>query len=162
MKKEYTLAFIGGLFLLAYVLEAVVNPLQEVFPTPYHFLNPTFLARFPFTTAIIAIRSLAIFLSPLWIFSFIDRQHLPKGITLLILAGLMQLYAIQDVATRAQVVPLEWALSLAVAGAALLIPSVWYFLRGGASSVHQKVSGKPKPSNSSPDEDPPVPDWLKE
>jgi hypothetical protein len=162
MKKEYTLAFIGGLFLLAYVLEAVVNPLQQAFPTPYHFLNPTFLASYPFTTAIIAIRSIAIFLTPLWLFSFVQHQHLPKGIILLILAGLMQLYAIQDVATKAGVVPLEWALSLAVAGAALLIPSVWYFLRSGASTVHQKVSGKPRSSTTSPDNDPPVPDWLKE
>jgi len=38
--KEYVLAIIGGLFLLAYVLESVTSPLAVDLATPYEFLKP--------------------------------------------------------------------------------------------------------------------------
>jgi hypothetical protein len=141
MKKEYVMVAIIGLFLLSYVLEAAVNPLNLPLSTPYEFINPRYLTLYPFTATTIVIRGLGIFLTPLLLFSFIEGRSSLKGLILLILIGLMQLYALQDVATRAQVVPLEWSLSLSLAGAALAIPMIWYFVRGIFSSLHRQLGG---------------------
>jgi|SRR3989344_776949 len=145
MKKEYIFIFIAGLFLLAYVLEAVVNPLNLNLATPYDYLKPALLARYPFTTAIIIIRAVALFLAPVWLFSLLSGHHSAKGVTLLVVAGLAQLYAIQEVATRAQVIPLEWSLSLSLAGLALLLPAALQILLGLAHKTKEKLSRKKAP-----------------
>lgn len=151
MKKEYAFVFIAGLFLLAYVLEAVVNPLALNLATPYDYLSPALLARYPFTTAIILIRALALFLAPVWLFSFLSGNHTLKGVVLLLVAGLAQLYAIQEIATGAQLIPLEWSLSLSLAGVALLLPSVLQFLISLAKKTKQKLTPATKASETPTD-----------
>ena len=161
MKKEYTLALIGGLFLLSYVLEAVINPLTLNLATPYDYLQPQYLTRYPFTSAIIFIRALAIFLTPVFLISFLPQAWFAKGVGLLILAGLLQLYSLQTVLNQTAVVPLEWALSLAIAGMALLLPTTYYLLRGFFTSMHQSLvkSVSPPPPTSPTN---PSPGWLSE
>lgn len=141
MKKETVLVVIIGLFLLSYVLDAVVNPLQIPLATPFQFLNPKLLALYPFTATSIVIKGIGIFLTPLLFLSFAEGHYTIKGVVLLILVGLMELYALQDIATKAQVVPLEWSLSLSLAGIALLVPMVIYFIRGAMHSLHQQLGG---------------------
>src|SRR3972149_3100152 len=145
MKKESLFIFIAGIFLLAYVLEAVVNPLNLNLATPYDYLSPALLAKYPFTTAIILIRALALFLAPVWFFSLLSGYHSAKGVTLLVIAGLAQLYAIQEIATKAQVIPLEWSLSLSLAGLALLLPAALQILLGLAHKTHEKLTRKKEP-----------------
>jgi len=140
LPKEYTLVIIIGLFLLAYLLDVLVDPLQLDLITPYYYLNPQYLVRYPFTTASIFIKSLALFLSPIWLLSFFKQHFYAKGGALLILASLMQLYAIQEVATNTQIIPLEWSLSLSIGGAVLLIPSIFFIFRGFISATKQKLN----------------------
>ena len=147
--KEYQLLIIGGLFLLAYVLEALVNPLAIKLATPYSFLSPSNLLKYPFTTAVIAIKSVALFWTPLLLLSFIQKAYAAKGSILLVLAGLLQLYSLQEIATGAQVIPLEWSLAFSVAGLLLLIPTLIFFLRHGVSGVQNKVHGIPSNPNQS-------------
>jgi hypothetical protein len=141
MKKEYWLVFIGGMFLLAYVLDAVVNPLDLDLATPYHFLTPKNITTYPFTTASVVVKALGMFLIPLWLFSFFEHNYSLKGGLLLVLIALMQLYSLQEIATGTQIVPLEWALSISMAGLALFIPMTIYILRGLLYSAHQKLAG---------------------
>lgn len=141
--KEYQLLIIGGLFLLAYVLEALVNPLAIKLATPYSFLAPANLLKYPFTTAVIAIKSIALFWTPLLLLSFINGAFAAKGSILLVLAGLLQLYSLQEIATGAQVIPLEWSLSFSVAGLLLLLPTVIYFLKHSVSGVQKKFPATP-------------------
>jgi len=84
--------------------------------------------------------SVAAFLTPPLIFSLFAGHNTPKGAALLIIIALMQLYALQDIATKAHVVPLEWALSISLAGIALTIPMIYYFIRGGLDSIYGKLS----------------------
>jgi len=140
MKKEYSLLFIIGLFILAYVLDAVVEPLVRNLATPYHFLSPSYFSQFPFTTASVVIKAIGIFMTPLWLFGFFEGHHLGKGASLLVLSGLMQLYAVQEVATDAGLIPLEWAISFALAGIISLIPAILLLIRGIFSSMHQSLS----------------------
>jgi|GEM_PF-2075537 len=153
MKKEYSLIFIVGLFILAYVLDAVVNPLTVDLATPYSYLNPEYFTKFPFTTASIVIKSLGLFLIPVWLFGFFEGHHMGKGAVALVLAGLMQLYALQEVATGAKLVPLEWSLSLSIAGAALLIPSVLYLIRGSFSSMGKSLTSEGYDENDHEEEE---------
>lgn len=150
MKKEYWLVFAVGLFLLAYVLDAVVDPLGGDLATPYQFLIPSNFSKYPFTMASIVIKSLGVFIIPLLLFSFFENHESAKGALLLVLIALLQLYAIQEVATGAGLVPVEWAISLAVGGIALFIPMVIYFLRGMVFSAHKKLAG-PAPTSKAPD-----------
>jgi hypothetical protein len=143
--KEYELLIIGGLFLLAYILEAVTNPINLPLATPYEFLTGGYMATYPFTSAIIFIRSLALFMSPLWLLSFFGKAHYTKGGSLLVLAGLMQLYAIQEIAANTQVVPLEWALSLSLGGIALLLPAGIFLFKGMINALNQKTLEAPDP-----------------
>lgn len=147
MKKEHTLVFVLGLFLLAYVLDAVVKPLRLDLSTPYHFFQTKYVSQYPFTTASIIIKAIGLFIAPLWLFSFMEEQYLLKGIILLVLASLMQLYALQEIVTGDQIVPIEWSLSISISGAALLIPTALFLIQGVFSSMHQKLAGEDQHDN---------------
>src|SRR3990167_4015036 len=154
--KEYVLAIIGGLFLLAYVLQSGVKPLNLNLVSPYQFLSVGYFKLYPFTGAIIIIRSLALFISPLWILSWFGPIHTTKAVTLLISSGLMQLYALQQVAgAGAPTVSMEWSLSFTIAGLLLLMPTVWFFLKGMSSgiagTVNQKLTAAPDPFDDDED-----------
>lgn len=140
MKKEYVLIFIVGLFLLAYVLDTVVEPLEAVLASPYAYISSDVFSQYPFTGASIVIKAVGIFLTPLFLLSFMEKQYTAKGLILLIVAGLTQLYGIQELTTGAKLLPIEWTVSLALGGAILLIPMVFYFIRGTFSSVSKGIA----------------------
>ncbi len=116
--------------ILAYVLDAVVNPLALRLPTPYHYFTPTIISQYPFTTVSIVLKALAVVILPLITFSSLGLKKMAQAATLLVISALLQLYALQDVATRAFVVPLEWSLAFTLAGVILLLPTLLYFLTG--------------------------------
>lgn len=150
MPKEYVLVLIIGLFLLAYLLEAVVDPLALPLATPYEFLQNGAPARFPFTSAVILVRSLAVIITPLWLLSFLERAWQFKAIALLIVGTLLQLYSVQAVATPTVGIPLEWAISFAYGGLTLFLPMLFFFAKG---AVGNKPSAKPSDIGSLTDED---------
>ncbi len=139
LAKEYQLLVIIGLFIFAYVLEALANPLSISLSTPYSYLAPAYFLKYPFTSAIILIKSIAICWTPLLLLSFIHKAYAAKGSILLVVAGLLQLYTLQEVATGAQVMPLEWSLALALGGILLILPMLIYFIRHTLSSVKDKT-----------------------
>lgn len=139
MKKEYLLAAIFGMFLLSYLLDAIVDVPTYNLSQPYEYITSQYYRQYPLTTASVAIRSLAVFLTPVLLLGFISKAYTGKGLFFLIAGILMNLYAVQVLATDSLVVPVEWALSLAFGGAALLIPAALLFLRGSASSFHQSI-----------------------
>ncbi len=147
--KEYILLTIGGLYLLAYLLEAAVDPLQVELATPYAFFAGEQFGRFPFSTATIVIRGIAVFMTPLFFLSFIKNAHLGKAGTTLILSALIQLYALQEVASGTTLVPLEWSLSLALAGLGLLASSILYLISALFSSAKNQLLSSPDRNPSS-------------
>ena len=130
MKGEYWLATVVGLVILAYVLDSVVNPLTLSFPTPYHFFTIDLFKTYPFTSVSIFIKAVALFITPIIALSLFGGNKLLKGIILLILSGLFQLYALQDVASGAHTIPLEWAIAITLSGMALLLLSVIFVIIG--------------------------------
>jgi hypothetical protein len=122
----------------------LVNPLSLNLATPFEYLNPEYLGKYPLTTASIVIRAIAIFLTPPLILSAFEGGYIAKGAALLILIPLMLLFALQDIVTNTHIVSLEWALSISLAAVALLLPMVWYFIQGAVHSVHRSLGGAPE------------------
>ena len=139
MKREHILFFSVGLFILAYVLDAVVNPLSITLATPYHFFTADIFSQYAFTTTSIIIKAIALLSSIIIFLSYTELNRFVKSIILLGLSGLMQLYALQDVATSSQILPLEWSLSFALAGLLLIIPMVIYFLLGIFGGARKRI-----------------------
>lgn len=138
--KEQVFITIIGLFLLSYLLEAIVDPLNINLATPYAFLSPLYFTKYPFTTATIAIRGLSLFLAPVFILSFFSRGYFAKVGVLLVVGALAQLYSLQEVASGTTLIPLEWSLSLSVAGMALILPILIYIIKGLFLSAKDKFA----------------------
>ena len=157
MKKEYILTLIVGLFMLSYLLDAINDPLPLNLAHPYQYLQANIIGVYPFSTASIMIRAVAMFLTPLLFLSLIEKAHAAKALTLLIVSVLAQLYAVQGVATDSRLIPFEWAISLAFAGAALLLPMLIHTLQALFFSA---TKGIQKTVNSEALGG--TPDWLEE
>lgn len=143
MPKEYVLVLIIGLFLFAYLLEAVVDPLNLPLSTPYQFASAGYPNQYPFTTAVIAIRSLAVLMSPLWLLSFIPGAYQLKAVITLIVSVLIQLYGVQGLSASSAPIPQEWAISFAFGGAALILFVLFFFAKG-AVTPHSNHTKQPK------------------
>lgn len=129
--------------ILAYVLDAVVNPLSLRLATPYHYFTPTIISQYPFTTVSIVLKALAVIILPLITLASLGVRKMAAAGILLVISGLLQLYALQDVASRSYVVPLEWSLAFTLAGVFLLLPTLLYFLAG--------LVPTPRPSSPPPE-----------
>jgi hypothetical protein len=138
--QEYFLLIIIGLFVFAYLLDLVVEPLQLRLTSPYEYFQPQNLSQYPFSSVSIFIKALAVFLTPLWVMAFFSSKGMAKPSILLVLSALLQLYAIQDVVSRSEVVPLEWALSFSLAGLMLLPFVVLFFIRSMIISAHANLT----------------------
>lgn len=144
MKKEYTAVVAISLFLFAYVLEALAGRVSfPAFSSPFAFLNPAVLSKYPFTATAVAARTIAIVTSVVLVLSFAQiKKHL-KAVITFVLGVLLELYAIQQLATGMRTTPLEWTLSLAYAGV-LFAPIVIFFLIAGAFEAAHKALTKDK------------------
>lgn len=138
--KEYSLLIIVGLFVLAYILDLVVEPLTITLKSPYAFFTSDLISIYPFSTASIFIKTLALFLAPQWLLSFSSSKGFAKPAILLVWAGLTQLYAVQEVMTNTKMIPLEWSLSLAGSGFALFFPTAFLFLKAVLYTMHRNLS----------------------
>lgn len=130
MKQEYWLATIVGLIVFAYILDALISPFTLDLPTPYHYFALENFMLFPFTYTSIVVKAIAVYISIPLLLSFSGAKKTLKGIIMFAVAGLLQLYALQAVASNTYVVPLEWALALSLAGIALMLTSFLYILIG--------------------------------
>ncbi len=146
MKKEHTLVAIAGFLLLAYLLDAVVDPLTLRLATPYQYFNPQTLSTYPFTTTSILMKAISVFLIPLWFFSLFPAASITKALIFLVLSALLQLYAVQDIATGHFIVPLEWSLAFTLSGLALLIPALLYFIHSLLKGVGNNIQEQLEPT----------------
>lgn len=130
LSKEYVLLIIVGLFILSYILDSVTNPLKLNLATPYSYLLAENMGRYPFSSISIVVKGVALYLSPVWLLSFINGHYLGKASFLLVFGSMLQLYALQDVMTKSLLLPLEWSLGLSLAGLVLLIQAAFFFIQG--------------------------------
>jgi hypothetical protein len=137
--KETTFLIIIGLFLLSYLLEAVVDPLNIRLATPYAYFSPANFLKYPFTTATVIIRSISIFMTPIFLLSFIPKSYYAKLGIVIVVSALSQLYSLQGVASDTTLMPMEWSLSLTLAGLLLALPAIIYITKGLILSAKAKI-----------------------
>lgn len=148
MKKEHWVVFAAGLFILSYVLDLAVEPLSKTLAlkmnllTPYRYFAPNIMTQYPFTTASIFVKGLGIMIIVTLFLSFMEKQYIVKSLITLVLLGLMQLYSLQDLASRSHVISYEWDLGLTLGGLFLIIPLIYYLFRGLLSGVYSSVGGE--------------------
>jgi hypothetical protein len=140
MEKEHWVVFAAGLFILSYVLDAVVEPLKTALESPltspYQYFNPEIMGQYPFTTASIFIKALGLLIVVSILLSFMERKYIVKSVITIVLLALMQLYAVQDVISRSEMVTLEWDLGIALGGIFLVFLLVFYFFKGIFQSLY--------------------------
>lgn len=141
MKKEYLIVTIFGLFVLAYVLDYFAGPLN--LPVKNPFVVAHLVSKYPFTAVGIAARAIAIMLTTTLIIS-LAGSGMVKAITGFFVAGLFELYAIQQLATAAKVTTTQWTLSFAYGGLLMIIPIVYFLITGLLTSLHSKLSSEEK------------------
>jgi hypothetical protein len=142
IQKEHVFVILAGLFLLSYLLENIVTPLHINLTTPYSYLNPAVFSKYPFTTVVVIIRALSLFMVPLFLHSFLPGRHFAKVGFLLIIGSLAQLYSLQQLISGTTLIPLEWAISLSIAGALLIIPTVLEALQGFFHLAKAKIGDR--------------------
>jgi hypothetical protein len=130
------------LFVFAYLLDLAVEPLVLKLASPYQYFQPQILQQYPFSTVSIFIKAFAVLFSPLWLLSFFDiaNNSFFKPSALLVLSALLQLYAIQEVASQTGLVSMEWALSFTLAGLFLILPTILFFIRSLVVSLHRNLT----------------------
>lgn len=155
MKKEYLAIFAAALFILGYVLDILAGSLSVTLKNPFDFLKPTYLNTYPFTTVSIAMKSVALFTGILLTLTFIEKKYLAKGVFLLFLAAMMELYSIQQIATHGNLIPLVWSIALAFTGVFLILPSVIFLILGLVKIAQKNISSNPydKVTREEPEED---------
>lgn len=148
MIKEYLLITIVGLFLASYVLNYFAGPVTISLKNPLQFLTTAALSKYPFTAVEIGLRTIALFLSLVLLLSLIEKKYFLKAAISLVLGALGILYAIQQIATFSRVTPIQWTLSFAYTGFALLPLIGYYLIRGLIEGVYGGLT-KDKPSPDS-------------
>jgi len=145
MPKEYWVAAGIALLVLSSVLDSFAGPVSLIVGrNPFAFLSAASLGTYPLTAVAIGVRAVGVFILAVTTISAIDKQYFLKAVGVLILGVLVELYAVQQLATGAQTTPLNWTLAFAYAGA-LLLPAIFYYLlRGAFSGVSSQVSGEPE------------------
>lgn len=137
--KEQIFVVIIGLFLLSYLLEAIVDPLNVHLATPYSYFSAAYFLKYPFTTATVIIRSLSLLLTPIFLLSFISNAYFAKLGIIIVISALAQLYSLQGVASNTTLMPLEWSLSLTLAGVCLIFPAIIYIIKGIVMGAKSKL-----------------------
>lgn len=151
MKKEYILVAVIGMVILSLALDNLGGTLRPTVQNPFEYLNKETLTTYPLTSASIILKTLAIFLGTLFIFSLIEKKYTAKGLFLFLIAAVLELYSIQQFATQTFLAPMEWSMSFAWSGAVLLLPAAIFIILGFTQKVHQKISQSVDPSSQTED-----------
>jgi hypothetical protein len=138
-KKENLFIFTAGLLILAYVLDYFAGPVHFTVKNHIAFLAPSFISKFPLTAVAVGIRTFGILLGVILLVSLIQNKFFAKAIGLFCLGALVELYTIQQLATGSRMTPTQWTLSLGYFGILLIVPIIFYILRGIFFTVGKKI-----------------------
>ena len=137
------LVAIIAMFILSYVIDLLAGPVGISIENPFHFLKQPIISTYPFTALSIGLKVAVIIISILNILTLIAEKQLAKGIFLIFLTAIFELYSIQEIATGNRFISLPWSLSFAFSGVVLLIPALVYIVIGIVRVIHRKISKEP-------------------
>jgi hypothetical protein len=144
MKKEITFVIALCMFAFAYVLDFIAGKVNVVVSDPFMFLTNPILTKFPLTAAGVFIRTIAIFLTVLVIYSVINKRYFTKAFVSLAIVIFSEAYAIQQFTTGNRTTPIQWTLSIAYAGGLMILLFVFYILKGIFHGFTKALGGEEK------------------
>lgn len=140
MKKEYIAVLALSLIALSYVMNYLAGPVSLPVNSPVSFVSNGIYAKFPFTATEILFRTLGIFSTIILVMSFMGKAYFLKSLIVFALGALGELFAIQQLAISGRVLPVQWTLAIAYTAPLLLIPLVYFLIRGIVQGVHSSIS----------------------
>ena len=143
MKKEYIAVAAIALFILGYVIDWLAGPIGITLKNPFHFLRESTISTYPFTALSVALKAMVIIISVLTLLTLIAEKQLAKGVFLVFLTALFELYSIQQIATGNRMISMPWSLAVAFSGVLLLIPALIYMVIGLGRLVHRQITKEP-------------------
>jgi len=140
MKKEQFLVTAAVFFLVSYLIDRLAGPVSIVVKNPFIFVSQSIFLKYPFTSLAISLKFLGLAITIILFLSFIEKAYFTKACVTFFLALFAELYAIQQTATRGTTTSILWTLAFAYTGILLIIPTVYYFLKGLLLSLHSSLS----------------------
>lgn len=129
---------------LAYGIDAISGAVSLAIKNPYLFLSSPLMSKYPLTSLGIFARSIGLFLVVWLLASLIDGMNFKKVIAMAIVTVLSNLFAIQQLATGVKVTTVQWTISIAYASTLLVIPMVYYLIKGMTGAVTGRVGSEKK------------------
>ena len=140
MKKEYTLVVTIGLFIVSYIFDFLAGVVKITARNPIVYLSTPNLTQYPLTSLEIGLRTLGLILTVVLTLSIMEKKYFAKAGINLFLAIVAIFYAIQQMATKGTLTPIQWTLSFAYAGIILLPLTGIYLLVGIMSGLHSTLT----------------------
>ena len=144
MKKEYSLVAAAVFFLVSYIIDKLAGGVLIVVKSPNQFIFDAIYLQYPFTSFAIALKVGGLFITIVLLLSFIEKAYFKKAIITFLLAFTAQLYAIQQTATGARTTPIQWTLAIAYTGVLLVIPTIYYLIKGIVTLLYSGLSSNQK------------------
>lgn len=138
IQKEVWLVVATVGFLLSWLIDRLAGPISMNIGSPIVFLtSPVLLHTYPLTATAIIVRTFALFVSTMLIFSIVERKYFTKAIILFFIGMLAEFFAIQQLATGFRVTTIQWTLSIAY-GAFSLVLGIMIMILMGIWSMFNK------------------------
>lgn len=144
MKKEIAFVIALAMFALAYVLDYIAGNISFSVRDQFAFLSGTYLMKYPLTGAGVFIRTLAIFLSIVLIYSVVEHKYFVKAFVSLLVTIFSEAYAIQQLSTGVRTTPVQWTLSIAYAGVLVALLVIYYIFKGIFFMLTKAFTGEEK------------------
>ena len=146
LAKEVWLVIASVGFLLSWLIDRLAGPVTINVGSPIAFLtSPVLLHTYPLTATAIIIRTIAIFVSTMLVFSIVTRKYFTKAVILFFMGMLAEFFAIQQLATGFRVTTIQWTLAIAYGSLTLILGIAWLVLKG-IWSIFNKEKTAPPPS----------------
>jgi len=139
LPKEVCLviAFIG--FLLSWLIDRRAEPVTITVGSSVAFLTAHILIHsYPLTATAIIVRTIALFVSTMLVFSIVERKYFTKAIILFFIGMLAEFFAIQQLATGFHVTTIQWTLSIAYGAFSLILGIAVMILMGIWASFNKE------------------------
>lgn len=140
MKKEQFVLIALGLYILSYVLDLLGGSILTPIKNPFDLLGHGMLFTYPFTAVSIGLKTCAVVIVLLFLLQMIEQKQLAKGVFLIFLSALMELYSVQQLATGGGTLPIVWSVAISYSGILLLVSGVFYLIVGFVKIVHHNIS----------------------
>ena len=154
MKKEYSLVIGSVFFLISALIDRLAGPVSIAVRNPWTFLTQSVFLKYPFTSLAIGLKTFGLVIFIVLLLSFIEKAYFNKAFITFVVSLFAILYAIQQTATGGRTTPIQWTLAFAYAAAILVVPLVYYIIKGIVVSLYSGLAEKKETAGEEENKEP--------